>query len=100
MSSRMDSLETLYAKLSAENKLLANKLQITCDELSNESRELKQNTNNLDNYSRRSKGLTEPQGESNAEREKAARNFFIDQLKLPDDIVSWMKFEGCHRLGK
>ena len=107
MSSRIDSLETTCAKLSAENKAINcknDKLEFTCDELSNENRELKQHTNNLDNYSRRSnvviRGLTEPQGESNADCERAARDFFKDQLKLSDDVVSSMKFERCHRLGK
>ena len=107
MSSQIDSLETTCAKLSAENKAInckIDKLEFTCDELSNENRELKQHTNNLDNYSRRSnvviRGLTEPQGESNADCEKAARDFFKDQLKLSDDVVSSIKFEMCHRLGK
>ena len=46
------------------------------------------------------RGLTEPQGESNTDCEKAARDFFKDQLKLSDDVVRSMKFEMCHRLGK
>ena len=45
--------------------------------------------------------LTEPQQESNADCEKAARDFFNFkvQLKLSDDIVCAMKFERCHRVG-
>ena len=56
-----------YSTTRREISQLANKLQFTCEELSNENRELKKNTNNLDNYSRQSnvviRGLTEPQGE-------------------------------------
>ena len=105
MSSRIYSLETTCAKLSAENKAINcknDKLEFTCDELSNENRELKQHTNNLDNYSRRSnvviRGLTEPQGESNADCEKAARDFFKDQLKLSDDVVQFMDGIACTKI--
>ena len=45
------------------------------------------------------RGITEPQQESNADCERAARDFFKDQLKLSDDVVGAMKFERCHRLG-
>ena len=106
MSSRIDSLETTCAKLSVENKSINirnDKLEFTCEQLSNENRQLKQHTNNLDNYSRRSnvviRGITEPQQESNADCERAARDFFKDQLKLSDDVVGAVKFERCHRLG-
>ena len=106
MSSRIDNLETTCAKLSVENKSINirnDKLEFTCEQLSNENRELKQHTNNLDNYSRRSnvviRGITEPQQESNADCERAAREVFKNQLKLSDDVVGAMKFEGCHRLG-
>ena len=106
MSSKIDSLEERCEKLSAENRtinLKNDRLEFTCEELTSENNSLKQHTENLDNYSRRSnvviRGITEPQQESNADCEKAARDFFKVQLKLSDDIVCAMKFERCHRVG-
>ena len=106
MSSKIDSLEEKCETLSVENRtinLKNDRFKFTCEELTSENNSLKQHTENLDNYSRRSnvviRGITEPQQESNADCEKAARDFFTVQLKLSDDIVSAMKFERCHRVG-
>ena len=80
------------------------RLKFTCEELTSENNSLKQHTENLDNYSRRSnvviRRITEPQQESNADCEKATRDFFKVQLiQLSDDIVCAMKFDRCHRVG-
>ena len=62
---------------------------------------LKQNVNQLDNYSCRNNlvfgGIEE---KDNEQGEKLVRTFFEDKLKLDSNSVNQMMIVGCHRLGK
>jgi len=78
-------------------------LKFTCEKLSSENQTLKQQTNKLENYSRRSnviiRGIKEEENESLMSCENKARDFFKQQLQLDGNTVNDLKFVRCHRMG-
>ena len=77
--------------------------KFTCENLTSENKQLKQQTNKLENYSRRSnvviRGLQEEENEPLSTCEQKAKQFFRDELKLEENTVKQLKFVRCHRLG-
>ena len=96
-----ESLAELRSELRVNKEELAY-CKFNCDELKTENHSLKMHANKLDNYSRRKniviRGVEEEKNESNAQCELKVKAFMKSQLKLNDDIVDNMEFEGCHRL--
>ena len=96
-----ESLAELRSELRVNKEELAY-CKFNCDELKTENHSLKMHANKLDNYSRRKniiiRGVEEEKNESNAQCELKVKSFMKSQLKLSDDVVDNMQFEGCHRL--
>ena len=77
-----------------------NKIVNYCETLKTENINLKQNVNQLDNYSRRNNLVIGIEEKDNEQCEKLVRTFFKDKLKLDSNSVNQMRIVGCHRLGK
>ena len=80
-----------------------NYLKFTCENLSTENTILKQQTNKLENYSRRNnvliRGIQEEDNEPQSACEEKAKQFFKNELKLDENTVNNLKFVRCHRMG-
>ena len=80
-----------------------NHLQFTCEQLVTENKSLKNQTNNLENYSRRNniviRGIPERNQETKPDCEDKARKFLVKELKLEEEKVKNMKFVRVHRMG-
>ena len=72
-----------------------------CETLKTENINLKQNVNQLDNYSCRNNLVIEGIEEKDYEQcEKLECTFFKNKLKVDSNSVNQMRIIGCHRLGK
>ena len=71
--------------------------------LTRQNRNIKQQSNNNENYSRRKniiiRGIAECENETNAICEEEARKFLCNKLKINEDVVSAMDIVRCHRMG-
>ena len=71
--------------------------------LTRQNRNIKQQSNNNENYSRRKniilRGIAECENETNAICEEEARKFICNKLKINEDVVSAMDIVRCHRMG-
>ena len=85
--------------VSAENKIL----KYNNDRLVCENKQMRQQTNNNENYSRRKniviRGVAEEENETNVICEEKVRKFMCEKLKLTEDTVSTMDIVRCHRMG-
>ena len=77
-------------------------LKYNNDKLICENKQIRQQTNNNENYSRRKniviRGIAE-EDETNATCKEKVRRFMCEKLKLTDDTVSAMDIVRCHRMG-
>ena len=91
--------EEKFNCVNAENKML----KYNNDRLICENKQMRQQTNNNENYSRRKniviRGIAEEEDETNATCEEKVRRFMCEKLKLTEDTVSAMDIVRCHRMG-
>ena len=96
-------------KLANENSQAIRQLQAefselksTCFNLKRENVVLKEQSNNLEMYSRKNnlifRGIKEEGNETHAQCEAAIRHFFKNNLKIQEETVGAMPFVRCHRL--
>ena len=67
------------------------------------NKQIRQQTNSNENYSRRKniviRGIAEEEDETNATCEEKVRRFMCEKLKLTEDTVSAVDIVRCHRMG-